>query len=45
MLPVRETDMNMMTQTAKGLHPAAEMYAAEHQAGQLSRREYSPCCT
>jgi peptide/nickel transport system substrate-binding protein len=39
-LPARETDMNMMKQTAMGLHPAAEMYAKEHQAGKLSRREF-----
>ena len=32
--------MTTTNQTAKGLHPAALMYAAEHRAGQLSRREF-----
>ena len=38
-MPDRETKMIHDTEM-KALHPAAEMYVAEHRAGHLSRREF-----
>jgi peptide/nickel transport system substrate-binding protein len=39
---MRQTGSNMMlkTTTSKNLHPVAEMYADEHKAGHMDRREF-----